>query len=29
MFRCVNLEYTKELGELHNVYPLAPDEIDI
>ena len=29
VFRCVNLEYTKELGELHNDYPLAPDEIDI
>ena len=29
VFRCVNLEYPKELGELHNDYPLAPDEIDI
>ena len=25
----VNLEYSKELRELHNDYPLAPDKIDI
>ena len=29
VFTCVNLEYPKELGELHNDYPLVPDEIDI
>ena len=25
----VGLEYTKELRELHNNYPLAPDKIEI
>ena len=25
----VNLEYPKELREIHNDYPLAPDEIEI
>ena len=25
----VDLEYPKELRELHNVYPLAPDKIEI
>ena len=25
----VNLEYSKELCELHNDYPLAPDKIEI
>ena len=25
----VNLEYPKDLRELHNDYPLAPDEIEI
>ena len=25
----VDIEYLKELGELHNDYPLAPDEIEI
>ena len=24
-----DLEYLKELGELHNDYPLAPDKIEI
>ena len=25
----INLEYLKELWELHNDYPLAPDKIEI
>ena len=25
----INLEYPKELHEIHNDYPLAPDEIEI
>ena len=25
----VNIEYSKELRELHNDYPYAPDEIEI